>query len=144
MDTAKSSCSTAPYTTMVASITTTMAPLTTMVAPLTTTEAAPVITVTAPITTETTPITTEAPVETTGATLMPVISTTPIKIDTGASMSLPTMFGAKSGKAKALKSKVHAKTEKNPMAKVYKSKDNGHVVAPKSGKSTPEVSTIQC
>ena len=103
-----------------------------------TTTVAPVVT-DAPVTTEA-PVVTDAPVTTTEAPV-DVIPTTPIEIDTSMSMSMATMFGAKSGKAKALKSKTHAKMEKNPMAKVHKSKADGHVVAPKSGKSSPEVST---
>ena len=113
-------------------------------APVTT--EAPVVT-DAPVTTDA-PVVTDAPVATTMAPV-DVIPTTPIEIDTSIpieidtsmSMSMATMFGAKSGKAKALKSKAHAKTEKNPMAKVHKSEADGHVVSPKSEKSSPEVST---
>ena len=121
-------------------------------APVTT--EAPVVT-DAPVTTDA-PVVTDAPVATTEAPV-DVIPTTPIEIDTSIpieidtsipieidtsmSMSMATMFGAKSGKAKALKSKAHAKTEKNPMAKVHKSEADGHVVSPKSEKSSPEVST---
>jgi hypothetical protein len=53
---------------------------------------------------------------------------------------MPSLFGAKSGKAKALKSKTHAKTEKNHMAKVYKAKES----EAKSGKSKALVSIHEC
>ena len=122
------------------------AAVTTTVATVPVVTEAPVVT-DAPVTTDA-PVVTDAPVATTMAPV-DVIPTTPIEIDTSIpieidtsmSMSMATMFGAKSGKAKALKSKAHAKTEKNPMAKVHKSEADGHVVSPKSEKSSPEVST---
>jgi hypothetical protein len=98
---------------------------------------APIATTEAPIATTEAPIaTTEAPIATTEATEAPIVD---IDASMSMSMSTPTdttLFGAKSGKAKALKSKAHAKTEKNPMAKVVKSVDS------KSGKSSSEVSPL--
>ncbi|KAL3781926.1 hypothetical protein ACHAW5_005590 [Stephanodiscus triporus] len=102
---------------------------TTTEAPPTTTEAPPATTEAPPTTTEAPPVTTEAPPTTTEAP--PVTTEAPIEIDMSMSLSTPSLFGAKSGKAKALKSKAHAKTEKNTMAKVYKAKESDA----KSGKS---------
>ncbi len=127
----------------------TMAPIVATVttdSPVATTEAteSPVATTEATESPVATTEATESPVATTEATESPVATTeaTEAPVDTVVSMSMSmstppeTLFGAKSGKAKALKSKAHAKTEKNPMAKVVKTVDS------KSAKSSSEVSFL--